>query len=49
MKTDVQRSRWELYQFPPSLVLGFHGCDRAVGEAILRGEKLHLSPSKNDQ
>jgi hypothetical protein len=28
-------------------VLGYHGCDAAVGEAVLRGEKT-LSPSGND-
>lgn len=40
--------RWENYEFPPSFVLGFHGCDTEVGEAILRGEIRHLSRSEND-
>ena len=29
-----------------SLVLGYHGCERAVGEAAIAGE--HLEPSMND-
>lgn len=29
-----------------AIVLGYHGCDRDVGEAILVGEKA-LKPSKN--
>ena len=28
-----------MYQSYPSLVLGFHGCDRAVGEDLLHGKK----------
>ncbi|OLU25538.1 hypothetical protein BVH03_18020 [Pseudomonas sp. PA15(2017)] len=35
-----------MYQQLPSFVLGFHGCDRKVGELILAGE--HVSPSIND-
>lgn len=27
-----------MYQTHPSLVLGFHGCDRAVGESLLSGK-----------
>ena len=30
-----------------ALVLGYHGCDREVGERIL-GEGGHLRPSEND-
>lgn len=48
MSTGAQRNGWELYQFPPSLVLGFHGCDSSIGEAILRGEKDHLIASTED-
>jgi len=29
-----------------SFVLGYHGCDRALGEAVLAGKK-DLKPSKN--
>lgn len=30
------------------MVLGFHGCDRAVGEAVLADGGLHLWKSEND-
>ncbi len=39
---------WANYEFAPSFVLGFHGCDEEVGEAILRGEAPHLRPSQNE-
>lgn len=48
MSLESASTGWELYQFPPSFVLGFHGCDRSVGEGILRGEQVHLTASKND-
>ncbi len=35
-----------MYQLLPSFVLGFHGCDRAVGEAVLAGT-TQLNPSTN--
>lgn len=35
-----------MYQQLPSFVLGFHGCDREIGEAVLAGE--HVAPSVND-
>jgi hypothetical protein len=31
----------------PGWVLGYHGCDAALGEAVLRGDKV-LLPSEND-
>lgn len=37
---------WDLYKKHPSFVLGFHGCDAKVGEAVLAG-KQKLSFSKN--
>lgn len=40
--------QWANYEFPSAFVLGFHSCDAAVGEAILRGESAHLSSSEND-
>lgn len=30
----------------PAFILGYHGCDREVGEAVLAGE-LELKPSTN--
>ena len=36
------------YEYQPSFVLGFHGCDANVGEAILKNGSLHLSPSKKE-
>lgn len=41
-------SRWQLYESQSSFIIGFHGCDRVVGEAILSGETPHLDPSKNN-
>jgi len=39
---------WTNYELASGLVLGFHGCDASVGEALLRGEETHLRPSQND-
>jgi hypothetical protein len=39
---------WSVYEYQPSFVLGFHGCDEAVGEKILRGEEPHLLPSEKE-
>jgi hypothetical protein len=35
-----------MYTRPPAFVLGFHGCDRDVGEAVLAG-RSPLTPSEN--
>jgi len=35
------------YQRVSGLVLGFHGCDRAVGEAVLADNRSHLNASNN--
>lgn len=40
--------RWSAYEYQPSFILGFHGCDRSVGEGILRGDLAHLKPSEKD-
>ena len=40
--------RWANYEFLPSPIIGFHGCDQSVGEAILRGEVTYLELSRND-
>ena len=41
-------TRWANYEFLPSPIIGFHGCDESVGEAILHGEVTHLELSRND-
>ncbi len=38
-------ARWANYEFLPSPILCFHGCDESIGEAILRGEIEHLAPT----
>jgi len=35
-----------VYEYQPSFILGFHGCDKSVGEDILSGAKVHLRPSE---
>lgn len=35
-----------VYEYQPSFILGFHGCERAVGESILAGQEPHLKPSE---
>ena len=35
-----------MYSVLPSFVLGFHGCDRSVGEDVL-ADKSRLLPSEN--
>lgn len=37
---------WTAYEYQPSFVLGFHGCDARVGEGILSGKTPHLLPSE---
>jgi len=39
--------RLDIYQHVPGLVLGFHGCDKEVGEALLRSPNGHLDASAN--
>ncbi|MBI2421655.1 MAG: hypothetical protein HYV27_02415 [Candidatus Hydrogenedentes bacterium] len=36
-----------MYTSPVTLILGFHGCDRKVGESILGGKAGHLHKSEN--
>lgn len=36
-----------VYQKLPQLVLGFHGCDKAVAESVLYSSTAHLEPSHN--
>ncbi|MBS0372536.1 MAG: hypothetical protein JSS57_25450 [Proteobacteria bacterium] len=40
------KNGWSAYEYQPSFVLGFHGCEEAVGKAILSGEEPHLKPSE---
>ena len=43
---ELDRTR---YQQTAGLILGFHGCDKSIGEAVLSsGGPEHLEPSKND-
>jgi len=41
---------WELYEYQPSFILAFHGCDKTLGEAVLRGKEsgLHWSEKEYD-
>ena len=39
---------WSVYEYQPSFVLGFHGCDKSLGEAILRGTEPHLKLSEKE-
>lgn len=37
-----------VYEYQPSFILGFHGCDASVGERILSGKEKHLKPSEKE-
>lgn len=37
-----------MYARASGLLLGFHGCDKALGERLLSGELRHLDKSQND-
>ena len=41
---------WSTYEYQPSFVLGFHGCEKNVAEKILSGKEPHLlrSEKKHD-
>jgi hypothetical protein len=39
---------YEIYRRLPGIVLGFHGCDESVGEALLCGKTKHLRASSNE-
>jgi hypothetical protein len=39
--------QWSNYEYQPSFILGFHGCDKSVGENIISGKSQHLSVSLN--
>lgn len=39
---------WGLYKAQPAFVLGFHGCDEAIGEAVLRSSDGRLNASYNE-
>lgn len=36
------------YEYQPSFILGFHGCDKAIGEDILSGKRPHLIASEKE-
>lgn len=43
-------SAWSAYEYQPSFVLGFHGCDKTIGQQIIAGcdvgPVMHLTPSE---
>jgi hypothetical protein len=39
-------SVWELYEYQPAFVVGFHGCDAEIGEGVLSGRIKHLTYSR---
>jgi hypothetical protein len=39
-------TRWSAYEYQPSFVLGFHGCDKSTAEKILSGKEPHLLRSE---
>jgi len=39
---------WPHYEYQPSFVLGFHGCEKTVGEKLIRGTFRHLDHSRSD-
>jgi len=43
-------SPWSTYEYQPSFILGFHGCDQKVGELVLSNANQHLqwSEKKHD-
>lgn len=47
-QTSPDPMRWANYEFLPSPIIGLHGCDQSIGEAILGDEIEHLAPSLND-
>lgn len=48
IQTRLNATPNERYEVYPSFVLGFHGCDREIGEAVLNGAISHLEFSRND-
>ena len=41
-------ANWSAYEFQPSFILGFHGCEKVMGEAVVRGDEPHLKWSEKD-
>ena len=39
-------ARWSAYEYQPSFVLGFHGCDKSTAEKVLSGKEPHLLRSE---
>lgn len=35
-----------VYEYQPSFILGFHGCNKSVGEKIIAQDESHLKPSE---
>jgi hypothetical protein len=40
--------RFAAYEVLPHFVIGFHGCDEATAESVLRSNATHLKPSTGD-
>lgn len=37
-----------VYEYQPSFILGFHGCEKDIGEAIISGKEPHLKRSEKE-
>lgn len=44
---EINDSCAKIYQRSPQIILGFHGCDKAVAEKILNSQTEHLKASTN--
>jgi len=46
--SPLPQSGGRTYEFQPSFILGFHGCDASTGNRVLAGDGMHLQPSRKD-
>lgn len=47
-KMEINNFDTDMYQRSPQIVLGFHGCDRSVAEAVLNSQTEHIEHSANN-